>query len=142
MPGLKDRLTDAGYGPGWPVVCRLPQSWAQSAFRFGAGLAWRRHGPGVQVLEGNLRRVIGGEASDWQLRALSRQGMRSYERYWLEAFRPPVIPVDQLLAGMRDTGHIKTAFDYLAAGRGVVFALPHMGVYRINMRPLNALNSA
>ena len=28
---------------------------------------------------------------------------------------------------MRDTGHIETAFGYLAAGRGVVFALPHMG---------------
>ena len=30
---------------------------------------------------------------------------------------------------MRDTGHIETAFEYLAAGRGVVFALPHMGNY-------------
>ena len=50
MPGLKDRLTDAGYGLGWSVVCRLPESWAQSAFRFGADLAWRRQGPGVQVL--------------------------------------------------------------------------------------------
>jgi hypothetical protein len=39
MPGRKDRLTDAGYGLGWSVVCRLPQSWAHSAFRFGADLA-------------------------------------------------------------------------------------------------------
>ena len=30
---------------------------------------------------------------------------------------------------MRDTGHTETAFGYLAAGRGVVFALPHMGNY-------------
>ena len=30
MPGLKDRLTDAGYGLGWSVVCRLP-----AAPRFG-----------------------------------------------------------------------------------------------------------
>jgi len=29
VPGLKDRLTDAGYGLGWSVVCRLPESWAQ-----------------------------------------------------------------------------------------------------------------
>ena len=33
MPGLKDRLADAGYGLGWSVVCRLPESRAQSAFR-------------------------------------------------------------------------------------------------------------
>ena len=86
-------------------------------------------GPGVQVLEDNLRRVIGVEGSAGQLRALSRQAMRSYARYWLEAFRLPVMPVDRLAAGMRDTGYIETAFEYLAAGRGVVFALPHMGNY-------------
>jgi KDO2-lipid IV(A) lauroyltransferase len=55
--------------------------------------------------------------------------MRSYARYWLEAFRLPVMPTDRLIAGMRDTGHVETAFEYLAAGRGVVFALPHMGNY-------------
>ena len=83
----------------------------------------------MQVLEGNLRRVIGAEASGGQLRALSRQAMRSYARYWLEAFRLPVMPVARLVGGMHDTGHIGTAFEYLAAGRGVVFALPHMGNY-------------
>jgi len=129
MPGLKDRLTDARYGLGWLVVCRLPESWAQRAFRFFADLAWRRQGPGVQVLEGNLRRVIGSEAPGGQLRALSRQAMRSYARYWLEAFRLPVMPADRLVGGTRDTGHVRAALDYLAAGRGVVFALPHMGNY-------------
>jgi KDO2-lipid IV(A) lauroyltransferase len=129
MPGLKDRLTDAGYGLGWSVVCRVPESWAHSAFRFFADLAWRRRGPGVQVLEGNLRRVIGSEAPGGQLRALSRLALRSYARYWLEAFRLPVMPAGRLTGGTRDTGHVPTALEYLAAGRGVVFALPHMGNY-------------
>ena len=129
MPGLKDRLTDAGYALGWLVVCRLPESWAQRAFRFFADLAWRRQGRGVQVLEGNLRRVIGPEAARGKLRALSRRAMRSYARYWLEAFRLPVMPAGRLVAGTRDTGHVRAALDYLAAGRGVVFALPHMGNY-------------
>ena len=65
---------------GWSVACCLPESWAQRGFRFAADLAWRRRGTGVQVLEGNLRRVIGGEASGGELRALSRQAMRSYAR--------------------------------------------------------------
>ena len=76
-----------------------------------------------------MRRVIGAEAPGGQLRALSRRAMRSYARYWLEAFRLPVMPVDRLVGGMRDTGHVRAAFEYLAAGRGVVFALPHMGNY-------------
>ena len=131
MPGLKDTLTDAGYDLGWSVVCRLPQSRAQSAFRLSADLAWRRQGRGVQVLEGNLRRVIGSQAPESQLRALSKAAMRSYARYWLEAFRLPMMPTGRLVAGMRDTGHSRAALDYLAAGRGVVFALPHMGNYEL-----------
>jgi KDO2-lipid IV(A) lauroyltransferase len=127
--GAEGPATDAGYGLGWSVVCRLPESWAQRGFRFAAGLAWRRQGPGVQVLEGNLRRVIGSQAPGGELRALSRQAMRSYARYWLEAFRLPVMPVGRLIGGVHDTGHIRAAFEYLAAGRGVVFALPHMGNY-------------
>src|SRR5580658_6065625 len=129
MPGLKDRLTDAGYGLGRSGVCRLPESWMQSAFRFFADLAWRRQGPGVQVLEGNLRRVVGSQASGEQLRGLSRQVVRSYARYWLEVFRLPVIPAARLLGGMHVTGHVRAIFDYPAAGRGVILALPHMGNY-------------
>ena len=135
MPGLKDRLTDAGYGLGWSVVCRLPESWAQGAFRLSADLAWRRRGPRVQVLEGNLRRVIGSQAPCGQLRGLSRQVMRSYARYWLEAFQLPVMPADRLVAGVHDTGHLRAAFECLADGRGVIFALPHMGRSRSDRRP-------
>jgi phosphatidylinositol dimannoside acyltransferase len=131
MAGLRDRLTDAGYGLGWLVVCRLPESWAHGAFRLCADLAWRRRGPGVRVLEGNLRRVIGSQAPGGQLRGLSRQVMRSYARYWLEAFRLPVMPVGRLAAGVHDTGHLRAALECLAAGRGVIFALPHMGNYEL-----------
>ena len=53
--------------------------------------------------------------------------MRSYARYWLEAFRLPVMPTGRLAGGMRDSGHTETAFESLAASREVVFALLHMG---------------
>ena len=96
--------------------------WAQRGFRFAADRAWRRRGPGVQVLEGNLRRVIGSQAPGGELRALSRQAMRSYARYWLEAFRLPVMPAGRLIGGVHDTGHLRAAFEYLAAGRGVAGA--------------------
>jgi hypothetical protein len=61
-------------------------------------------GHGVRVLEGNLRRVIGGEAPGDELCALSGQAMRSYPRYWLEAFRLPVMPVDRLVGGCATLG--------------------------------------
>jgi hypothetical protein len=43
----------------------------------------------VHVLEGNLRRVIGSPTPRGQLGGLSRQAMRSYARYWLEADLDP-----------------------------------------------------
>jgi lauroyl/myristoyl acyltransferase len=127
MSALQEKLTSVGYRLGWSVLCRVPESAAAGAFRFAADLAWRRQGPGVQILEGNLRRVLGPGATGAEVRAVSRESMRSYARYWLEIFRLPVMPIAQLVAGMEDVGHIQTAFEYVAAGRGVVFALPHMG---------------
>jgi hypothetical protein len=38
--GSQDSKSDAGYGLGWSVVCRLPESWARRVFRLAADLAW------------------------------------------------------------------------------------------------------
>jgi KDO2-lipid IV(A) lauroyltransferase len=127
MPAVKDRLIAAGYSLGWSLVCRLPESWAQRGFEFFADLAWRRQGPSVRRLEANLVRVLGPDVDGKHLRAVSRLGMRSYARYWLEVFRLPVMPVTRLIEGMHAEGPFDEAFANLAVGRGVVFALPHMG---------------
>jgi phosphatidylinositol dimannoside acyltransferase len=127
MSGMKDRLVSAGYGLGWSVVCRLPEPAARWAFEFVADIAWRRQGPHIQVLEGNLRRVLGPDATGAQLRALSRESMRSYARYWLEVFRLPVTPAERVTGNSYVEGHLQDALDCLARGRGVIFALSHMG---------------
>jgi phosphatidylinositol dimannoside acyltransferase len=124
---LTGRLTDVAYALGWTVVCRIPESWARWIFDVAGDIAWRRQGHGVQRLEANLRRVLGPDASGKELRALSRQGMRSYTRYWMESFRLPVMSKERIVADMVASGEEKQAFEYVHAGRGVVFALPHMG---------------
>ncbi len=125
MPGLKARLTGAGYALGWSALCHLPERWTAAAFRGAADIAWRRQGPRVQVLEGNLRRVLGADATGAELRAVSRQAMYSYARYWLEIFRMPVMPRERLIGQMVEYGHAGDVLANLAAGRGVVIALPH-----------------
>jgi phosphatidylinositol dimannoside acyltransferase len=130
VTGIKERLIGAVYGAGWTITYRVPESWAHAAFMLGADIAWRRQGHGVQVLEGNLRRVIGKDAGTGELRRLSRKAMRSYARYYLEAFRLQVIPAGRLLGyGMHLKGaeNLELSLSYLKNGRGVVFALPHMG---------------
>jgi len=124
---LKAKLTGFGYALGWSALCRVPESWAAWAFRIVADIAWRRQGKSVQLLEGNLLRVIGTDADGAQLRALSREAMRSYARYWLEIFRLPVISRELLVEGMDENGHVEEFLGHLAAGRGVVCPLPHMG---------------
>jgi KDO2-lipid IV(A) lauroyltransferase len=130
---LSEQLTGWAYQLGWKLICRLPQPWAQWAFTTVADIAWRRQGPRVGVLEGNLRRVLSWKQGDpevdgKELRALSRTAMRSYARYWLEVFRLPVIPVERIQSGMHINAHGEAAlFAHLKAGRGVLLALPHMG---------------
>lgn len=123
---LTDSAASAAYRLGWLVVRQIPEPWARGLFTWIADVAWRRQGPSVRQLEANLRRVV-PDASEWRLRQLSRAGMRSYLRYWVEAFRLPVIPRERILSGMYVVGEEPTALAHLRGGRGVIFALPHMG---------------
>jgi KDO2-lipid IV(A) lauroyltransferase len=124
---MKARLTGVAYAFGWSALCKVPEPWAAAAFRLVADIAWRRQGRGVEVLEGNLRRVLGPDASGKELRAVSRAAMRSYARYWLEVFRLPVMDKDRIVQGMAEHGAVDEMLANLAAGRGVVCPLPHMG---------------
>jgi lauroyl/myristoyl acyltransferase len=124
---MKEKLIDAGYALGWSLVRKLPESTARSLFDSAAGIAWRRQGHGVQVLEGNLTRVV-PDADGAELRDLSRDALRSYSRYYCEAFRLQDIPktrIDEEMTVNRE--QVDKALEYMKNGRGVILALPHMG---------------
>jgi len=125
VSSVSDTLVSFGFGAGWSAVRRMPEKTAYSMFERIADTMWRRRGRSVLRLESNLRRVV-PDADDTEIRALSRQGMRSYMRYWCEAFRLPGWSHERIVDSIRilDDHHLA---DGLAAGRGVVVALPHMG---------------
>jgi phosphatidylinositol dimannoside acyltransferase len=127
LSALQGSLTSASYALAWWLVCRLPESWGRRAFAKAGEIAWRRQGPRVQVLEANLRRVIGPEPSGKELRALSRAAMDSYARYWFEVFRLPVMGAERIVGDMRCVDGEERLHAALASGRGAVLALPHMG---------------
>ncbi len=124
MSGLRDRLVDAGYAAGWGAVKALPEPLARTAFDRAGAWAAGRDGKGIRQLRANLRVVTGLDGD--RLDALTRDAVRSYARYWLEAFRLPTLGVPRLLAGttLVGTEHLEAA---RAAGRPVVLALPHSG---------------
>ncbi|WP_037860056.1 phosphatidylinositol mannoside acyltransferase [Streptomyces sp. NRRL S-340] len=120
----RERLTDSLYGLGWSTVKKLPEPAAVRLGRGIADLAWRRRGKGVLRLEANYARVV-PDASPERLAELSRAGMRSYLRYWMESFRLPAWSPQRVRGGFapKDVHHLT---DGLASGRGVVLALPHL----------------
>ncbi|MFF3331913.1 phosphatidylinositol mannoside acyltransferase [Streptomyces sp. NPDC002888] len=120
----KDRLTDALYGVGWGVVKKLPEPLAARLGQSIADLVWKRRGKGVRRLESNYARVVPG-ATPQRLAELSRAGMRSYLRYWMESFRLPAWSAERVRGGfeVKDVHHLT---DGLASDRGVILALPHL----------------
>ncbi|MEU0115246.1 phosphatidylinositol mannoside acyltransferase [Streptomyces bobili] len=120
----RDQLTDGLYGLGWSAVKKLPEPVATRLGRSVADLAWKRRGKGVQRLESNYARVV-PDAGPERLAELSRAGMRSYLRYWMESFRLPSWSPERIVSGFepKDLQHLT---DGLAAGKGVVLALPHL----------------
>ena len=123
---MSRQLTLVSYTAGWSLVRRLPGGVAYRTFREVADAAWRARGMGVQRLEANLARVVGTSTDDPRVRSLSRAGMRSYLRYWCDTVRLPDWNRDRLVASVT-TENDHQLFGNLAAGRGVVAALPHMG---------------
>ncbi|MDJ0464831.1 phosphatidylinositol mannoside acyltransferase [Streptomyces sp. H27-C3] len=127
MSGLsdaKERLAGSLYGLGWTTVKKLPEPVSVALGRKIADTTWKRRGKSVLRLESNLARVV-PDASPERLAALSRAGMRSYMRYWMESFRLPAWSKQRIGTDVqiKDVHHLE---DGLAAGRGVVVALPHL----------------
>ncbi|MFF3913706.1 phosphatidylinositol mannoside acyltransferase [Streptomyces sp. NPDC001852] len=122
-----ERLTDALYGLGWSTVKKLPEPVAVRLGRTIADVTWKQRGKGVQRLESNYARVLPGAGPE-RLAELSRAGMRSYLRYWMESFRLPAWSRERVKSGF-DAKDIHFLTDGLAAGEGVILALPHMANY-------------
>lgn len=119
---MRDRAVAGGFRAAALLARRTPQGLARPALEVVADRAWARRGPGVRQLEANLARA----APHADVRALSRAAMRSYLRYWGEALAlPRWSPADlrRIVVPHRDD----RLRDPLAAGRGVVAVLPHMG---------------
>jgi lauroyl/myristoyl acyltransferase len=121
----RDQLIELGYAAGWRLVRMLPLPAARALFDRGADRAAKANGPGTQRLRRNLRMVVGPELPEAELDELVRAGLRSYARYWMEAFRLP----------SRSREDFRTDFELVDAeefhrvlgeGKGAVLALPHM----------------
>jgi len=127
VEALRQRAVDLAFALAWALVRRLPERLVTAIFVRVADFAVRRNGAGVQRYRANLA-VVRPSATPAELDALTRAGMRSYLRYWQEAFRLPEWD-DERIVGRVRTVNEKVLRDAHAAGKGVICALPHLANY-------------
>ena len=119
VQAVAGQLSSGGFAAAWRLVRVLPEPAARRAFASAADLAAARGGPGVERLRANLQRVAPGED-------LLRPALRSYARYWCEAFRLPAMNRERLVEGTTTRGEPAARASF-ASGRGTILALPHSG---------------
>ena len=125
MSAAVDRLWLQLFRLGWKGVRLLPDAAAYRLFERLAVLTHARGGRDVQRMRANYA-VARPDLDHDELDDLVRAGLRSYLRYWCDAFRLPDRSPADLAAMVRCVGDDPVRAD-IAAGRGQVLFLGHLG---------------
>ncbi len=122
---VRDRATEEAFRLAWFASRHLPEASVRTAFMVAADQAYRRNGTGVQRLRKNLGRVH-PEYSAAELDKVTKAGMHSYMRYWMEAFRLPSWSTKQIRERFY-LDNTKMLDEAVAAGSGVIMVPGHLG---------------
>jgi KDO2-lipid IV(A) lauroyltransferase len=122
---LKDQLTVVGFKLGWRALRGLPEPVAYGLFNRIADLSVRRGGKRVERLRANYRKAR-PELDEAALDSLVRAGMRSYMRYYCEAFRLPSLRRDQIDRAVLSRGDDEPR-RFTEKGEAVVVFVGHLG---------------
>jgi KDO2-lipid IV(A) lauroyltransferase len=109
----------------WKTIGILPEKTAYQLANLVSDQILRKNGKGIQRLRSNYKRVV-PSISNSALEALTKEGMRSYLRYWFDTFR---------LNKWSKSRIIETTFvvrenllrDPIETKKGCIIALPHAG---------------
>ena len=113
------------YATAWRWGRHVPGPVVRALARAAADVTWLRHGGGVRRLEANLARVR-PDLDARALRRLSRAGMRSYLRYFGEAFTLAGVGWERIAARVTVVNRAGVE-RHLEQGRQVVLVLGHLG---------------
>ena len=109
----------------WQNAPKVPEPVLRALFTAVADVTWLLRGSAVRQLEANYARVR-PELDERQVRRLAKAGMRSYMRYFREAFTLQALRPEQRDARVRIIGYENIGVP-LDAGSAVSLALAHLG---------------
>ncbi len=123
---IPDTLTTAAYRSGARLARLVPGRVADTLPRLAARPAAAAAPDQRRMVARHMRRVLGADADPATIGRAVRGAYESYARYWIESFRLPDVAPRDLAAGIEvpDYHHVEAG---LAAGKGVILALPHLG---------------
>lgn len=122
-----------GYLPflvGVRVFGALPEPVARNVGLMLGSLAARLKRSSRPLLSHHMRRVMGPEVSDGEIAEAVHGMFRSYGRYWAETLWFKAARRDFILANAERI-NFGPVHDAIAAKRGIVFAVPHIGNWEI-----------
>jgi KDO2-lipid IV(A) lauroyltransferase len=124
---MMERITSWGYFAAWRLLRWLPENFVyRTAYKI-SDLLTKRNGASVQRLRSNLARTQPAiTALDLDL--LVYRAMRSAIRYWCDTFRLPDWSLERIQNTVTTTNE-HLLLDAMAAGKGAIVTLPHVGNY-------------
>ena len=130
MPAWKARAVLDAYRLGSVVARVLPEPLSMGLATVAGRAVAGRPSERRRMLRRHVRRALGPDATEAEVNRQAARAMAAYARYWVDTFRVPSLSLDDLERGLAFTGrhHLETA---LAAGRGVILALPHLGGWEL-----------
>ena len=109
----------------WKIIGLLPEKTAYKLANLISDRIYHKNGKGVKRLRSNYTKVVSGY-SDNQLDELTKNGMRSYLRYWFDTFRLNKWSSERIIRTTKvNDEHLLR--DPIAQKRGCIVALPHAG---------------
>jgi phosphatidylinositol dimannoside acyltransferase len=123
---FRDRLAFWAYRAAEAFALRAPERLGRATVDVAAHLAFRVL-PGVRAtVAANQSRVSGRAPDDPLVLAVSEEAFELYARYWFDTFRVRAMPHEEVRRRVT-VEDLKYLDDALAAGRGCITVLPHMG---------------
>jgi KDO2-lipid IV(A) lauroyltransferase len=114
-----------GYLLAWRIIGVLPEKIAYSLANLISDYTFKKNGKGVKRLRSNYARVQ-PTISPESLTALTKEGMRSYLRYWIDTFRLNKWSTERIISTTTVTNeHLLR--DPIASKQGCLVVLPHAG---------------
>jgi lauroyl/myristoyl acyltransferase len=108
------------------IAGRLPIGVTRAVAHAGALLYFYSFPRKRRLVERNMRRALGPEATGLEVRAAARRACRYYADYWVDIFWIPTLSREYVLERFEKVG-LPELMEVVKAGKGVLVVLPHYG---------------